>query len=123
MGGAGVGGADAKGDGRAVVKMPNLGRIDAVPMADLSGFEQEQNGGARGTLTGGSLGAPRLAVMAALRMRLQIEGFDHGVGGGHGRDFQGLARVLEFKPLSAPVSTAPCGVSRTADPDSALLAC
>ena len=64
-------GREAEGQRRARVPVPDLDRVDRVPVAALIRFEQEVDrraGGARGLCT-----APGLAVPAALRVRRQVQ--------------------------------------------------
>src|SRR3954470_14955130 len=72
---------------RAAIKMPDLGRIDAMPARDLPRLEQEIDGGRGGAALAGcfSTGWQRpaipkgLAEMAPFRMRLQRQHVDQAV--------------------------------------------
>ena len=67
---------------RTRVVVPDLGRIDAMPVRSLALRQQEiDRGGSGAAVRIGARVAKRLAEMPAFRMRLQIEQADH-VGGG-----------------------------------------
>lgn len=58
--------------GRAGVIVPDLGRIDPVPMAPLALFQQEVDAGAAGAPSAARL-HPSLAIMPALGMRREVQ--------------------------------------------------
>ena len=71
---------------RAGVVVPDLHRVDAVPMRSFAVRQQIQDRG-RGRA---AVDLPRIAegfaVMAAFRMRLELKRADHVGGGGSGHD-------------------------------------
>ena len=59
---------------RAGMPMPDLDRIDAMPMRSLAARQQEIDRGRGRASLGVHIGiAERLAIMPAFRMRLQVE--------------------------------------------------
>jgi hypothetical protein len=65
------------------MEQPELGRVDLVPARALALLEQEQDRGRGGALAFGRLGAPCLAIPAAFRVRLELQGSDQGLDLGH----------------------------------------
>src|SRR5947209_7003699 len=61
--------------------MPDLHRIDAVPVRDLSRRQEKIDGGGGGAAAIAALIAESLAEVPALRMRHELKQADH-VGGG-----------------------------------------
>src|SRR6185503_8381363 len=93
---------DLEFERRARVVMPDLDRVDAVPVRAFAAGEQEQDRGRRRSAADQTRVAEGLAIVAALRVRLQRELGDHlgGGGVGHGQNLFFLART------SAKTSTA-----------------
>lgn len=86
---------------------PDFGGVDAVPMAGLTGFEQEIDASAGRAIIGGmsiwgmaGRGGPCLAVPATFGVRGEVEGGDDLFGCGHlgagGHFWVGAARGAEF---------------------------
>ena len=83
-----VGGGDRQEERAARVVVPDLGRVDPVPVRRLVGAEQEVDGGAAAASTALGPVPPGLGELAALGMRFEAESVDGGVGiewrAGHG---------------------------------------
>ena len=73
---------------------PDFGGVHAVPVGTLVGLQQKVDGGAACSTARGRIGAPGLAIPAALGVRLQLQPRDD------------LGRVL-FERVQAAVSRWP----------------
>lgn len=74
----GVGGAQTQR--RARVKMPDLGRVNLVPVTGRARLEQEIDRGACGAVARRGVGHPCLAVEPAFGMRREVQSCDNIVG-------------------------------------------
>lgn len=90
--------------------------IDPMPVGGLALSQQEQNGGAGGTLARGGRGDPGLPIMATLRVRGEVQSGDEGVGLGHGARMKGPAEARKARAPSPGRKTGlrnpVCGVWR-----------